>query len=288
LIIILPSIAFSQLEVKMKTGEKVQGKFISETVGTLSLSVFSKKRDEFISTTLDKTEIFSVYDITEDKDVTSKYLSSQVVQQQPDRPSATQETNPPEQSSEYSKDSNTANLQDVVYLKNGSVIRGMIIEQIPNTSLKIQTKDGSVFNYRIDEVQKISKEAAKRDPLTLRSEKSPGLAFVMSFFITGAGQFYNGDVAKGVIQLGGALGGWTLYFAGHRSRWETAASGVFVVLVCSIWSMIDAPIAASVINDEMRQQGYLSLQKAESWSLAFPKGMRNTDFDLTFRISIPF
>lgn len=34
---------------------------------------------------------------------------------------------------------------DVVYLKNGSIIRGMIIEQIPNVSLKIQTKDGSIF-----------------------------------------------------------------------------------------------------------------------------------------------
>ncbi len=48
--------------------------------------------------------------------------------------------------------------QDVVYLKNGSIIRGMIIEQIPNVSLKIQTSDNSVFAYTIDEIEKITKE----------------------------------------------------------------------------------------------------------------------------------
>jgi hypothetical protein len=48
--------------------------------------------------------------------------------------------------------------QDVVYLKNGSVIKGMIIEQIPNESLKIQTADGSIFVYDMAQVAKIAKE----------------------------------------------------------------------------------------------------------------------------------
>ncbi len=34
------------------------------------------------------------------------------------------------------------NLIDVVYLKNGSIIRGIIIEQIPNTTIKLKTSDG--------------------------------------------------------------------------------------------------------------------------------------------------
>ena len=33
--------------------------------------------------------------------------------------------------------------EDVVYLKNGSIIRGMIVEQIPNQTLKIKTVDKS-------------------------------------------------------------------------------------------------------------------------------------------------
>jgi len=51
-----------------------------------------------------------------------------------------------------------ADYQDVVYLKNGSIIRGIIIEQIPSQSLKIETADGNVFAYNIDEVEKIAKE----------------------------------------------------------------------------------------------------------------------------------
>ena len=52
-------------------------------------------------------------------------------------------------------------LQEVVYLKNGSIIRGTIIEQVPNQSLKVQTADGSVFVYQMSEVEKITKEESK-------------------------------------------------------------------------------------------------------------------------------
>jgi hypothetical protein len=52
-------------------------------------------------------------------------------------------------------------LQDVVYLKNGSIIRGMIIEQVPNKSIKIETADKNVFVYQMDEIEKIAKEEAK-------------------------------------------------------------------------------------------------------------------------------
>ncbi len=50
------------------------------------------------------------------------------------------------------------NYLDVVYLKNGSIIRGIIIEQIPSESLKIQTNDGNVFVFSIEEVSKLAKE----------------------------------------------------------------------------------------------------------------------------------
>ena len=35
--------------------------------------------------------------------------------------------------------------EDVVYLKNGSIIHGTIIEQVLNQSIKIKTKDGNIF-----------------------------------------------------------------------------------------------------------------------------------------------
>ena len=39
--------------------------------------------------------------------------------------------------------------QDVVYLKNGSVIRGLIMEQVPSQSLKLVTPDGSTFSAHL-------------------------------------------------------------------------------------------------------------------------------------------
>lgn len=53
-------------------------------------------------------------------------------------------------------------MQEVVYLKNGSIIKGIVIEQIPGASLKIQTYDGSIFVYPMSEVEKITKELATR------------------------------------------------------------------------------------------------------------------------------
>lgn len=56
---------------------------------------------------------------------------------------------------------NAEELQEVVYLKNGSVIRGVIVEQIPNKSLKIKTNDGNIFVFEIDQVEKITKEPVR-------------------------------------------------------------------------------------------------------------------------------
>jgi hypothetical protein len=49
-------------------------------------------------------------------------------------------------------------IEDVVYLKDGSVIKGTIIATIPHEFIKIQTKDGSVIVERMDKVEKITKE----------------------------------------------------------------------------------------------------------------------------------
>lgn len=50
------------------------------------------------------------------------------------------------------------NYQDVIYLKNGSIIRGIIVEQVPNKSIKIETADRNVFVYQMDEIEKLTKE----------------------------------------------------------------------------------------------------------------------------------
>lgn len=99
------------------------------------------------------------------------------------------------------------NYEDVVYLKNGSIIRGMIIEQVPNETIKIQTKDLSVFVYKMDEILKITKEElvkAESRPKSRRSEITQGerkkngytniteLTFARSFENT-TSTIYNGN-----------------------------------------------------------------------------------------------
>ena len=57
--------------------------------------------------------------------------------------------------------------EKIVYLKDGSVVKGIIIEQITNESLKVQTADGSVYSFLIDDIEKITKGNLRPDNLTL-------------------------------------------------------------------------------------------------------------------------
>jgi hypothetical protein len=44
---------------------------------------------------------------------------------------------------------------DVIYLKNGSVIKGKIIEMKPQESYKIETADGNIFVFEMEEIEKV-------------------------------------------------------------------------------------------------------------------------------------
>jgi hypothetical protein len=159
-------------------------------------------------------------------------------------------------------------MQDVIYLKNGSVVRGVIVEQVPNSSVKIRTSDGSEFVYPISDVLKMTKEAS----LQQTSRKSPLGAFALSWLFPGGGQYYNGgtsNVVKGLIQSGTWIGGAVLalhldtqtvsysYSCGTNcyesgSNQETDYKkfdiGLGMMVGASLWSMVDAPLSAMSIN----------------------------------------
>lgn len=85
--------------------------------------------------------------------------------------------------------------RDVVYFKNGSVIKGTILEMVLDKSIKIQTRDGSIFVYPMSEVERISKEPAPSNELLTSSERSiQGSG--SSFVIYGGGAIPLGDFAK--------------------------------------------------------------------------------------------
>lgn len=49
-------------------------------------------------------------------------------------------------------------MQDVIYLKNGSIYKGTIIEEVPNISYKIRIAGGSVIAIQLPEIDRLTKE----------------------------------------------------------------------------------------------------------------------------------
>ncbi len=68
--------------------------------------------------------------------------------------------------------------------------------------------------------------------IELTGGKSPGIALVLSVLFCGAGQMYNGQVAKGILMLLGSILLWL----------------VMLGWIVWVWSMIDAYQTAKVIN----------------------------------------
>ena len=87
--------------------------------------------------------------------------------------------------------------EDVVHLKNGSIIKGIIIEEIPNTSIKIETADKDVFLIYFDEIEKFTKDFTG-SMIGLQS----GYRCIMEFGF----QYTTDDVIANRIKLGAVFG----------------------------------------------------------------------------------
>lgn len=49
-------------------------------------------------------------------------------------------------------------IQETIYLRNGSIIKGQVVEQIPDSAIKVKAADGSLFVYNMADVERIVKE----------------------------------------------------------------------------------------------------------------------------------
>ena len=159
-------------------------------------------------------------------------------------------------------------MEDVVYLKNGGIVRGTVIEQVAEKSLKIVRFDGKEFRYKMKEIDKISKETVMRTR-AIGKKKNPMVALGLSFPMIGAGQFYNGQYTKGVIQLGAAVVGlgFTLSASGDNEDrpdgnldvdeddWMSVP-GYLLLFGGAIWSLIDAPMSANKINQQNQVESF--------------------------------
>lgn len=79
--------------------------------------------------------------------------------------------------------------RDVIYLYNGSIIKGQIVEMVPYGNVRIATADGSVFVYSMAEVAKIEKEAVNPRKLKKNFNKPTGyfghVSLSVPYFVVG-------------------------------------------------------------------------------------------------------
>lgn len=93
---------------------------------------------------------------------------------------------------------NKTEKEDVLYLKNGSVIRGSIIEQQIGESVKIELLGGSIFVFKQTEIDSIKKENKIAQSKTEKPEyyiKQKGFRIISETGIitgiSGSGEYYN-------------------------------------------------------------------------------------------------
>ena len=91
------------------------------------------------------------------------------------------------------------NFQDVVFLKNGSIIHGTVVELVPNESIRIKTMYNDVILFKMDEIQKITREQSplvspQRERLTDDKVKTHGFTSILEFF------YSSGSFAEDITQ----------------------------------------------------------------------------------------
>ncbi|OQX86183.1 hypothetical protein B6D60_06695 [candidate division KSB1 bacterium 4484_87] len=100
--------------------------------------------------------------------------------------------------------------------------------------------------------------------ITPLSYKSPILAFTMSALIPGLGQFYNGDIKKGIIQEALFLSGILIMLKSSDSNEQVRFSGFAISFSASLWSMIDAPRSAIRKNKQLQKNNFGHLFQFEN------------------------
>jgi hypothetical protein len=138
--------------------------------------------------------------------------------------------------------------QDVVTTKDSTEFKGRIVEEAPGSHLVIRTMGGEVDTISWDNVGVIRRGEWP-------GKKSPWLAWGLSFvLLPGMGQFYNGDVGKGIAFSVVGLASTVMMIAGEESSDDAlGALGGMLFLGSWIASWVEAPIRSSAIN---RQRGY--------------------------------
>jgi hypothetical protein len=137
---------------------------------------------------------------------------------------------------------------DELRLKNGSTIRGMV-DTASHDPMRIKTNEGTILQIAAADVDRVSLGRYTG----VQGLKSPGLAFVCSFLLPGAGQHYNGEYLKGGL-IEAVFGLGLLLAVDGKVTSTVGMSGILLMGSSSLYSMIDAPYTAYQMNEEKARQ----------------------------------
>ena len=166
-------------------------------------------------------------------------------------------------------------LQDVIYCTDGSVLRGVIVDQIPNVSYTILSFNGTRITIDALSIERIVKEPASSQRIDINNYHynpyrvckfdedgfpiyplSVSGAFIRSLVFPGWGQMYNGQGLKGSLLFTGSLVGILGMTVGTNMASNEELVGYSSALLwvgCYLYSIIDAPAYAARWN---KQQGF--------------------------------
>jgi TM2 domain-containing membrane protein YozV len=89
-------------------------------------------------------------------------------------------------------------------------------------------------------------------PMPMQPMRNPGVATVLSFFVTGAGQMYNGQIAKGIILI-------CIQAVNVMLMWLLI--GFVTYPIVWIYGLIDANKTAQRVNAQIASQSSVGLRE---------------------------
>lgn len=139
---------------------------------------------------------------------------------------------------------------DIIHLNNGKTVTGVIVEIIPNKSIKLETIDGNIITYPSDEIKKKDRVEIKLKSRTIAT----ALAVVGPFvplgipIIQGYGQIYNGQYLKGGGFLICGLSALALLIQAEDYQDIRERLGFSILTIGYMWSVADANLSVKKIN----------------------------------------
>lgn len=168
---------------------------------------------------------------------------------------------------------------DVVYLKNGSVIRGSVVELVPSDRLKIETADGSRFVFPMAEVEKIekveAKQAAPSQPAVARNpyraHRLVGtIGLAATWVATLVGSLAMGDVfiSTTIIPAVGPFITHARISGDARYRFTGGSSGLLLAAGILQTAMLTYFVVSIVLESQWEPAVVALVPSASGWGLA--------------------